>query len=197
MKQLPVGSPSLVPARFPITLPAHWGYNVGWMICATDMVHLDVERVCQLLDGKAVWQNLHICPRTCPSNNARLCTYKAWCARPDSCSRKSYVNLSLSASCLRKVLKFRMGCHGLPRNSGSWAGVPRVDRVCSFCGAGSMGDERHLVFECPHLQSIQDRFPGLFRVLTMIQFFWQDDLFTVCKFLCECLDVMLAKHPGC
>ena len=84
-----------------------------------------------------------------------------------------------------------MGCHGLPRDSGSWAGVPRVDRVCKFCGAGSIGDEKHVVFECPHLQPIRDRYGGLFSVSTMIQFLWQDDLVSVSKFLCECLDVML------
>ena len=47
------------------------------------------------------------------------------------------------------------------------------------------------MFECPHLQSIRDRFPGLFTVSTTQQFFWQDDLVNVSKFLCECLDVML------
>ena len=167
------------------------GYDM--VISATDMVHLDVQRICQLLDGKmdAVWQDLDYCPRTCPSSKARLCTYRAWCARPDSCRRKSYINLPLSASRLRQVLKFRMGCHGLPRDSGSWTGVPRVDRVCRFCGTGSMGDERHVVFECPHLQSIRDKYAGLVSVSTMVQFFWQDDLVSVSKFLCECMDVML------
>lgn len=60
----------------------------------------------------------------------------------------------MSASCLRIVLRLRMGCHGLPWDSDSWAGVPRVDRIRRFCGAGSkpieslrgLGDERHLVY---------------------------------------------------
>jgi hypothetical protein len=167
------------------------GYDM--VISATDMLSLDVQRIRQLLDGQvtAVWQHLDYCPRTCPSNKARLCTYQAWCARPDSCHRKSYVHLPLSATCLRQVLRFRMGCHGLPRDSGSWAGLPRVDRVCKFCGAGSMGDEKHVVFECPHLQPIRDKYAGLFSFSTMVQFLWQDDLVSVSKFLCECLDVML------
>jgi hypothetical protein len=38
-------------------------------------------------------------------------------------------------------------------------------------GASSLGDEKHLVSECPHLQPIRDRYPGVFRVSTMIQFF--------------------------
>jgi hypothetical protein len=53
-----------------------------------------------------------------------------------------------------------------------------------------MGDEKHLVFECLHLHFIGDKFPELFRVQTMVQFYWQDDLVNVSKFLCECLAVM-------
>jgi hypothetical protein len=34
----------------------------------------------------------------------------------------------------------------------------------------------------PHLQVIRNRFPGLFRVQTMVQFFWQADLVNVTKF---------------
>jgi hypothetical protein len=54
-----------------------WAYDM--VISATDMVHLDVQRICQLLDAKvgAVWQNLDYCPWTCPSTKARLCTYQA------------------------------------------------------------------------------------------------------------------------
>ena len=54
-----------------------------------------------------------------------------------------------------------------------------------------MGDERHVVFEYPHLQSTRDKYAGLFSVSTMVQFLWQDDLVSVSKFLCECMDVML------
>ncbi len=67
------------------------------------------------------------------------------------------------------VPRIRMGCHGLPRDSGSWAGIPRADVVCSLCGVGSVGDEKHLVFECPHLQSIRDTFQALFTVSITIQ----------------------------
>lgn len=49
----------------------------------------------------------------------------------------------------------------------------------------------HLVLELPHLQCTRDKFPGLFRVLTMAQFLWQGDLVNISKFLCECLDGML------
>jgi hypothetical protein len=55
-----------------------------------------------------------------------------------------------------------MDCHGLPRDSGSWAGVSHTYRVCRFCGAGSMGDENLFVFECPHLQPIRDNHGTVF-----------------------------------
>ena len=45
--------------------------------------------------------------------------------------------------------------------------------------------------ECPHMQSLRDKYVGLFSVSTMVQFLWQDDLLSVSKFLCECMDVML------
>jgi hypothetical protein len=45
--------------------------------------------------------------------------------------------------------------------------------------------------ECRHLHFIRDKFPGLFKVQPIVQFFWQDDLVNVSKFICECLDVML------
>jgi hypothetical protein len=53
------------------------GYDM--VISATGMVHLDVQRIRQLLDGKmnAVRQGLDYCPRTCPSNKAHLCTYQS------------------------------------------------------------------------------------------------------------------------
>jgi hypothetical protein len=74
---------------------------------------------------------------------------------------------------------------------GSWARIPRADGVCTLCGPGSLGDEKHLVFECPHLQPIRDKYPSLFQCPTMLQFFWQADLIGVTKFVSECLDVML------
>ncbi len=46
----------------------------------------------------------------------------------------------------------------------------------------------HLVVEWRHLQTIRDKLSGLFRVSTMAQLSWQDDLVNVSKSLCERLD---------
>ena len=139
----------------------------------------------------AVWHDLDFCPRTCPSHKSRLCTYNAWFARLDGSARKSVLSLPLSAKCVRQLLRFRMGCHGLPRDTGSWARIPRADRVCALCGPASLGDEKHLVFECPHLQHIRDQYASLFHCSTMKQFFWQDDIVSVAKFVSEGLKIML------
>ena len=167
------------------------GYEL--VISATDMTHIDVPKFTQVLADRmnAVWHDLDFCPRTCPSHKSRLCTYNAWFARLDSSARKSVLSLPLSAKCMRQLLRFRMGCHGLPRDTGSWARIPRADRVCALCGPASLGDEKHLVFECPHLQHIRDQYASLFHCSTMKQFFWQDDIVSVAKFVSEGLKIML------
>ena len=87
-----------------------------------------------------------LCPRTCPSHKSRLC---AWFARPSGCTRTPVLSLPLSARFIRRVLRFRMGCHGLPRDSGccnNWTKIPRPEWVCTFCGHNSLADENHLLF---------------------------------------------------
>ena len=167
------------------------GYDL--VISASGLTHIDMAKFPQVLADRAdsAWQDLNYCPRTCLSHRSRLCTYKAWFARPQGCTRKSVVSLPLPARCIRQVLRFRMGCHGLPRDSGSWTQIPRADRVCTLCGPDSLGDEKHFVFECPHLQHIRDKYAHLFHCSTMVQFFWQDDMIGVAKFICDSLDIML------
>ncbi len=84
-----------------------------------------------------------------------------------------------------------MVCHGLPRDTGSWAKIPWADRVYALCGPGSLGDEKHLVFECPLLQHIRHKYAALFHCPTMKQFFWQEDLISVAKFVSEGFNILL------
>ena len=59
-----------------------------------------------------------------------------------------------------------------------------------------MGDEQHLVFECPILQHVRDRYARLFSGdHTMRLFMWQTDLLAVAKFLDECLDLVYTAGP--
>ena len=165
------------------------------------LVPVEVDAVMQLLDAQAlqVWNDIDICPRTCPSSNATLCTYHRWFARP-ACVRHpcQLLQQPLSARCLRILLKFRMGCHSLPNVSGRWARVPRPQRLCMRCAQQVLGDERHLVFECPALQSVRDRYPGLFgaAIVTMQQFMWQLDIVGVAHFVMDCFDYLDAASSS-
>ena len=87
-----------------------------------------------------------------------------------------------------------MGCHRLPRDAGSWARpqVPRLERVCQLCATTLLGDERHMIFECPELQDLRAQWSHLFQgPETMQAFMWQDDLIGVAKFVNMCLHRIL------
>ena len=49
-------------------------------------------------------------------------------------------------------------------------------------GVGTLGDERHLVFECPELLCFREQWSHLFEgPQTMQAFMWQEDLIGVAK----------------
>lgn len=172
------------------------GYDLPIRLDALTVI--DLPKVKQLLSQRqaSAWLNLDYCPRTCPSHKARLCTYASWFARPPTVPRRSLLNLPLSMRCLHRFLRFRMGCHSLPRDVGSWTGVPRSERHCTLCATSTVGDEQHLVFECPILQPVRDKYARLFSGdHTMRLFMWQTDLVAVAKFLDECLELVYTAGP--
>lgn len=63
---------------------------------------------------RAVWQDLPDSPRTCPSEGASLCTYKAWVARPNTAHLRTLFRLAMSNRCVEALLRFRLGIHNLP-----------------------------------------------------------------------------------
>ena len=71
-------------------------------------------RFCLPTSGGAEIYHLDICPRTCPTEKSRLCTYKNWFARPAGRHSRSLLDLPLSVRCTQCMLRFRMGCHRLP-----------------------------------------------------------------------------------
>lgn len=77
---------------------------------------------------------------------------------------------------MRVSLRFRMGCHGLPKDVGRRTAIPRMQRVCQKCDLNEIGDEQHLIFTCPAVQHVRDRYAGLFSgsTHTMLDFMWQD-----------------------
>ena len=64
------------------------------------------------------------------------------------------------------------------------------------CATSTVGDEPHLVFECPTLQPVRDKYARLFSGdHTMRLFMWQTDLVAVAKFLDECLELVYTAGP--
>ncbi len=61
----------------------------------------------------------------------------------------------------------------------------------AHCGSVAVADELHMIFECPALQAVRQRYAPLFSTdtNTMRSFFAQQDHMQVFKFVLDCLDV--------
>ena len=109
-----------------------------------------------------------ICPRTCDSDGAALCTYQNWFRVQPSQTVHflQKVNFPAHISLIRAFLRFRLGSHNLPNVLGRFHRVPRQQRVCQACQVASLarpiGDEYHLVFECVALRSLRVSYGHLF-----------------------------------
>ena len=125
-----------------------------------DMDAIDITALRHFITQRrdAVWEGLDVCPRTCPSVGARLCTYAAWFARPPHKHARSLLDLPLSSRCMQNLFSLRMGVHRLPKDEGSWNRVPRQERICLLCNLGSLCDEKHVVFECCALQGLRNEY---------------------------------------
>ena len=63
--------------------------------------------------------------------------------------------------------------------------------LLALCQRGVLGDEKHLVFECPALQDLRDTNKNLFRAPhgdAMILLMWQDDIIDVARSIDMCLE---------
>ena len=47
------------------------------------------------------------------------------------------------------IIKFRLGSHFLPIETGRWNRTPRNERLCSTCGV--LGDENHVIYSCSQI----------------------------------------------
>ena len=143
--------------------------------------------------AQQVWEGLHISPRTCPSKGAKLCTYHRWFARAGRV-QEPYYELPLSNLSMRRLFRFRLGAHHLPVEMGRRDGHARVARVCPLCSGGHVGDERHLVFECPALQPVRRMHADLYAHArsTMRLFMWHRDQ----KRVASCLLQLLSQYDA-
>ena len=169
------------------------GYELSIRADAMDIIDITALKQHIVKQRDFIWDDLDICPRTCPSKLSRCCTYARWFARPVGVHARSLLDVPVSAACVKGLLRFRMGCHRLPRDEGSWIRpqVPRLDRVCRLCATGTLGDEKHLISECAELQCLRTQWAHLFQgPQTMQAFMWQDDKIGVAKFVNACLQKM-------
>ena len=81
----------------------------------------------------------------------------------------------------RDVIRFRLGSHILPIETGRWSRKPRNDRLCERCGV--VGDEKHALFDCSKIDRKDFSMPA------EISEIWKMD---------ELFDLMgLLKDVGC
>ena len=137
------------------------GYELSIWVDAMGIIDLTALRQHIMRQRHSIWDGLDVCPRTCPSTLSRCCTYAKWFARPPSVHARSLLDIPVSAACMKGLLRFRMGCHRLPRDEGSWARprVPRLERLCRLYATNTLDDEKHLVFECPELDCFREQCP--------------------------------------
>ena len=62
---------------------------------------------------------------------------------------------------LHRILRFRMGSHHLLIEEGRHFNQPRASRVCNLCNTAALGDERHMLLECPALAGLRLHFSSL------------------------------------
>ena len=108
--------------------------------------------------------------------------------------QEPYYELPLSNLSMRRLFRFRLGAHHLPVEMGRRDGHARVARVCPLCSGGHVGDERHLVFECPALQPVRRMHADLYTHArsTMRLFMWHRDQ----KRVASCLLQLLSQYDA-
>ena len=72
----------------------------------------------------------------------------------------------------RDIIRFRLGSHSLPIETGRWARKQRADRKCIECGV--LGDERHALFTCPKIDRSDLTLPN-----SICDIWNSDDIFTL------------------
>lgn len=148
--------------------------------------------------ASARWAGFEVDPRTAPSDGVTLCTYATYCRRPFRCEAPPLHELPLSPAVQFTLLHFLCGQHSLPIRMGRFTvpKTPRLQRRCVACGTGAVGDEHHMVFDCPAVQHL--RKPELFdslRPRTVSALVWHDRRFAVARFLLDALLVCQVPPP--
>ena len=145
-----------------------------------------------LRDRLASFDSLPQDPRLAPSAGVKLCTYHRWFGRPRNAACPSYWESPMGNAKLHRILRFRMGSHHLPVEEGRHFNLPRASRVCNLCNTDALGDERHMLLECPALADLRLQFSSLLLPCSgvMRRLLWAKDQHEVCRYIIACLDRM-------
>jgi hypothetical protein len=146
----------------------------------------------------AQWLQLQADPRIAPSQGVTLCTYATYCRRPLNCTAPPLHELPLAPSVQFTLFHFLCGQHLLPIRMGRFTRpiTPRSQRHCVACATTAIGDEQHMIFECPAVQHL--RAPDLFDTLrprTVAALIWHDRRFAVARFLLDALRICQVPPP--
>ena len=157
----------------------HIGFDttrlVGNQGGSSRLAQIDTNTVLSAFDTwfLSQWSDLPNDPRSAFSDKVLACVYDRWFApqhmsalemddRYNSCPAHIERTAGINPSHLTSLLRFRLGAHDLPVAVGRFSRVPRSQRLCQLCSSGTIGDEFHMVFECPFYTRVRGRFPQLF-----------------------------------
>ena len=77
------------------------------------------------------------CPRTCPSEGAMVCTYRHWFLREPGQGGRPFFQLPANARKITQLMRFRLGCHGLPNDVGRHKADPLPpSHAMNVCASG-------------------------------------------------------------
>ena len=143
-------------------------------------------------DRLASFDSLPQDPKLAPSAGVKLCTYHRWFGRPQNAACPSYWESPMGNAKLHRILRFRMGSHHLPIEEGRHFNQPRASRVCNLCNTAALGDERHMLLECPALAGLRLHFSSLLMSCSSVmrRLLWAKDQHEVSRYIIACLDRM-------
>ena len=99
---------------------------------------------------------------------------------------------------LHRILRFRMGSHALLIEEGRHSNQPRASRVCNLCNPGALGDERHMLLECPALTGLRLQFSSLLLSCSSImrRLLWAKDQHEISRYIIACLGGTYVPPPS-
>ena len=173
--------------------------QIGFSLADLGLLPVNLKMIMNLsqLQQRAGMDDVDTCPRSCPTEGAMVCAYR-WFLREPGQGGRPFFQLPANARKITQLMRFRLGCRGLPNDVGRHRAdpLPCHERLCTRCQDGR-GDEKHMVFECSALQHIREEYSALFAGHhTMRSLMNQADQRSIIHFISECLDCTQQSHGG-